>query len=99
MVSEVFGRKLPDPDFRGELIGKRHLVTVSVLYYLPDHPSLINEFLWQTMDLGPKYPRIGQFLDFWRREIDATIKEVMISGSRSLAPRMVLKIDEMLVLH
>lgn len=62
------------------------LVTLSVLYYMPDHRSIINEFLWQTMDLRPKYPRIERFLDYWRREIEAPICEVRISDDPLMKP-------------
>lgn len=65
-------------DFENYFVRDYSLVTVNVLYYLPDQQSLLNEFLWQTLDIHPKYPRIHKFLDFWRREIDAIIKEVMI---------------------
>ncbi|MFC7473101.1 hypothetical protein ACFQS7_01955 [Dankookia sp. GCM10030260] len=65
------------------------LVTVSVLYYLPDHRSLVNEFTWQTLDRGPHYARVEAFLDYWRREIDAVIKEVKIAGARPFAPGQV----------
>lgn len=57
------------------------VVTVQVYYFIPDYRSLINEFIWQTLDLRPRYPRIHRFLDFWRREIDAVIKEIIISES------------------
>lgn len=62
------------------------LVTVNVLYYMPDHRNLVNEFLWQTMDVSPRYPRIERFLDHWRREIDAVIKEVQISNGAAFDP-------------
>lgn len=57
------------------------IVTVQVLYFLPDYTSLVNEFIWQTLDSRPRYPRIHIFLDYWRREIDAVIKEVTICDS------------------
>lgn len=63
------------------------LVTLSIIYYLPDHKSLVNEFLWQTLDLRPKYPRVEQFLDYWKREIDAVIKEIRMSDSSGTLPR------------
>jgi uncharacterized protein Usg len=66
-------------DFEKLFIGGYQLVTVNVLYYMPDHSHLLNEFLWQTLDLRPRYPRVHKFLDYWRREIDAVIKEVVIS--------------------
>lgn len=69
------------------------LVTVNVLYYMPDHRSIVNEFIWQTMDIKPRYPRIEQFLDHWRKEIDAIIKEVMISDSPVVDPSRFTKVD------
>ena len=65
-------------DFESIFVSGYSLVTVNVLYYMPDHQHILNEFLWQTLDLRPKYPRIHKFLDYWRREIDAVIKEVTI---------------------
>ena len=61
-----------DRDFAAQLSGHR-LTTAEVLYYMPDHPSLVQSFLWQTQDLAPRYPRLIRFLDFWRAEIDAVI--------------------------
>ena len=62
------------------------LATAEVLYYLPDHPSLLQSFIWQTLDLAPSYPRIHRFLDFWRREIDAVIHSVQLATGETLAP-------------
>ena len=62
------------------------LATAQVLYYIPDHPSLIQSFTWQTLDLAPEYPRIHKFLEFWRREIDAVIHSVQVATGETLAP-------------
>jgi uncharacterized protein Usg len=62
------------------------LATAEVLYYLPDHPSLLQSFVWQTLDLAPSYPRIHRFLEFWRREIDAVIHSVQLATGETLAP-------------
>lgn len=62
------------------------LATAEVLYYLPDHPKLLQTFVWQTLDLAPSYPRIHRFLDFWRREIDAVIHSVQLATGETLAP-------------
>ena len=62
------------------------LATAEVLYYLPDHPSLLQSFIWQTLDLAPSYPRIHRFLDYWRREIDAVIHSVQLATGETLAP-------------
>ena len=73
------------------------LATAEVLYYMPDHPTLLQSFIWQTLDLAPSYPRIHKFLDFWRREIDAVIHSVQLATGEQLAPARVQTVD--LLLH
>ena len=76
-----------------EEFGKRldgwRMTTAEVLYYMPDHPKLLQSFVWQTLDLAPRYPRIQQFLEFWRREIEAVIHSVQIASGQHLAPAQV----------
>lgn len=62
------------------------MATAEVLYYMPDHPSLLQSFVWQTLDLAPKYPRIHRFLNFWKAEIDAVIHSVRLASGETLAP-------------
>lgn len=57
------------------------IVTVTIIYFLPDYSGLVSEFIWQTLDEKPRYPRVHRFLDFWHHEIDAVIKEVTICDS------------------
>jgi uncharacterized protein Usg len=73
------------------------LATAEVLYYMPDHPALLQTFVWQTLDLAPRYPRIHRFLDFWRREIDAVIHSVRLATGETLAPPRMNRAD--LILH
>jgi uncharacterized protein Usg len=76
---------MTDPEFARQLKGER-LTTAEVLYYLPDHPILLQRFLWQTLDLAPDYPRIHKFLDFWRLEIEAVIHSVTVSAAGLVMP-------------
>lgn len=75
-------------EFALQLKGWR-LATAEVLYYMPDHPALLQSFVWQTLDLAPSYPRIHQFLDFWRAEIQAVIHSVRLASGEQLAPAKV----------
>ena len=45
---------------------------------MPDYLNLVNEFIWQTRDQLPDYPRIERFLEYWDKNIDGPIKEVVI---------------------
>ena len=79
------GLKGVDAEFEQRLKGHR-LTTAEVLYYIPDHPALLQSFTWQTLDLAPEFPRIHRFLDFWRREIDAVIHSVSVTASGLVTP-------------
>ena len=73
------------------------LATAEVVYYLPDHPSLLQSFIWQTLDLAPQYPRLHRFLNFWRREIDAVIHSVQLATGETLAPARIHAADALLL--
>ena len=63
------------------IIKRKTLITLNVYYWLPDYENLIQQFMWQTMDVKPKYPRVHKFLNYWHNNIDAIINEVQISES------------------
>ncbi|MDZ4737299.1 MAG: Usg family protein [Rhodospirillaceae bacterium] len=58
------------------------LTTANILYHLPDHPSLLQNFVWQTYDLAPDFPNLRRFLAFWEREIEGRIHSVEVAGAR-----------------
>ena len=60
------------------ILKKWTIASVQVVYYMPDYLSLVNEFVWQTEDQIPDYPRIEKFLKYWDSYIDGPIKEVYI---------------------
>ncbi len=79
-------------DFELQLRGGR-LTTAEVIYHMPDHPGLLQEFLWQTIDIAPDFPRIRRFLDFWRAEIDAVIHTVNLTCVGLVAPPKVRLVE------
>ena len=60
------------------------LTTAEILYHMPDHPLLLQSFVWQAWDLAPGYPALGRFLDFWRRELDGPVHSVRASVAEPL---------------
>jgi len=73
-----------DKDFSRQLEGYR-LATAEILYHLPDHPSLLQTYLWQDYDLAPRYPVLNRFLDFWTRELDGAIHSVRLAGKQIIS--------------
>jgi uncharacterized protein Usg len=62
------------------------LSTVDILYRLPDHPSILQNYVWQEYDLAPDFPVLFGFLDFWRREIEGVIHSVTIAHTKLIKP-------------
>ncbi|MEL6830963.1 MAG: hypothetical protein AAFO63_12600 [Pseudomonadota bacterium] len=79
-------------DFVDRFTGKG-LLTTEVLYYRPDCQTLLQSFVWQTLDTAPQFPRLNQFLDHWRREIEAVIHFIQISHANWIGPAEIRAID------
>ena len=57
------------------------IVTLNVLYWMPDYTHILQEFIWQTIDVRPEYPRVHRFLNYWHDNIEAVISEVNIADN------------------
>jgi uncharacterized protein Usg len=55
------------------------LATAEIHYYLPDHPSLLQLYVWQDYDVAPGFPVLTGFLDYWRREIEAALHSIRVA--------------------
>ena len=63
------------------------LTTAHILYRIPDHPGVLQTFIWQEYDLAPRFPVLTGFLEFWKRELDGPLHSVRVAHSRrSSAP-------------
>ncbi len=65
------------------------LTTAEILYHLPDHPSLLQSYLWQEYDMAPNFPVLHKFLDFWSHNIDGKLHSVKVAGLQLIqAPKL-----------
>ncbi|QDG77008.1 usg protein [Labrenzia sp. PHM005] len=85
-------------NFERRLLGYG-LLTAEILYRLPDHPILLQSFLWQTEDLAPKFPELNRFLTFWEREIDGQIHTVRVAHQNLIEPAEFRYADGEIVMH
>lgn len=60
------------------------LTTAEIIYHLPDHPGLLQSFIWQKLDLAPDFPELRRFLEFWTRNIEGNLHSVRVGQARSL---------------
>ncbi len=89
MVSEDFIRQL---DGYG-------LTTATILYRMPDHPGVLQSFIWQHYDLAPRFPVLRDFLDFWRRELEGPLHSVTVAHARLIRPAEITISGGVLTLH
>jgi len=72
-------------DLSLQLRGYR-LTTAEILYHMPDHPNVLQTFVWQHLDIAPEYPVLRQFLDFWVRNIDGKLHSVKVAHASIVTP-------------
>ena len=77
---------MTDRDLADQLAGFS-LTTAEILYRLPDHPSLLQSYVWQEYDLHPTFPRLSGFLAFWTDNIEGRIYRIRIAHARLLTPK------------
>jgi uncharacterized protein Usg len=61
------------------------LATAEITYRLPDHPTLLQIFVWQHYDRAPDYPELRRFLAFWAEQIDGPLFSVRVGRTELLA--------------
>ena len=62
------------------------LTTAEILYHLPDHPALLQSYIWQDLDLAPRFPVLGRFLHFWEKELEGKLHSVKVASAHLVIP-------------
>jgi uncharacterized protein Usg len=75
------------------------LTTARILYRMPDHPNLLQSYIWQEYDLAPRFPVLLDFLGFWKRELEGPLHSVTVSHSRLIKPTEYQAVGGVLTLH
>ncbi len=75
------------------------LSTVEIHYFMPDHPSLLQQFVLQQYDVAPKFPVLRDYLDFWRREIEAVLHSVRVAHQHLIGPSEWRAVDGIIRIH
>jgi uncharacterized protein Usg len=95
------------PDFIKQLAGYG-LATARFLYHLPDHPGLLQSYIWQDYDLAPiwqdydlapDFPILIKFLAFWREKLDGPLHSVVVGHSKLIKPAEIKTLDGEFWLH
>ena len=85
-------------DFQRQLAGYG-LTTARIFYRRPDHPWLLQTYVWQEYDTWPDFPILQDFLAFWRKSLDGALHSVVVAHSALNRPAEIRSVDSMLGLH
>lgn len=55
------------------------LTLAEILYRMPDHPDILQTFIWQDLDMSPRFPVLTRFVRFWDRELEGKIYSVRVA--------------------
>lgn len=61
------------------------LVTAEILYHMPDHPALLQTYVWQDYDQAPKWPILMKFLRFWDKNLAGPIHSVTVAEQKVIS--------------
>jgi len=87
-----------DESFLKQLAGFS-LTTAEILYHLPDHPALLQSYLWQEYDLAPRFPKLKSFLDFWTAKLDGKLFKVTVAHAQLVRPAELRLVGAELRIH
>jgi uncharacterized protein Usg len=62
------------------------LTTAEILYRRPDHPVLLQSYVWQEYDMIPDFPVLNKFLRFWKDRLDGELHSVRVAATGIIAP-------------
>ena len=89
---------MADRDFLRQLAGYS-LTTAEIIYRLPDHPALLQSYIWQEYDLAPRFPKLKSFLDFWAAKLEGKLYKVTVAHARLIRPAELRLADAEIRLH
>lgn len=62
------------------------LTTAQIVYHMPDHHELLQDFVWQEYDLFPAFPELRRFLAFWEEKIEGPVHSITVAHARLITP-------------
>ena len=62
------------------------LTTAEILYWMPDHKHVLQSYIWQNLDLAPRFPSLTKFLEFWESSLDGKVHRVRVANAELIKP-------------
>jgi uncharacterized protein Usg len=76
-----------------------NLTMAEILYHLPDHPAVLQTYIWQEFDLAPKFPILNRFLQFWEQNLEGKLHSVRVAARGLISAAELRHIGTEFTLH
>lgn len=73
------------------------MTTAHIYYYRPDYERLLQEYIWQELDIAPKFPVLKKFLDFWEKNLDGKLHSVRVASLELIKPAEFRSADTVII--
>jgi uncharacterized protein Usg len=75
------------------------MTTAEILYHMPDHPGILQSFIWQKLDFPPEFPKLHGFLDFWTENLDSPLHSVRVGHVEIITPPKLSTVEASFQIH
>ena len=73
------------------------LTTAEILYHMPDHEGLLQTYIWQALDLAPRFPELHKFLRFWELNLDGKLHSVRVGHCDIVQPPQIRAANHLII--
>lgn len=75
------------------------LTTAQIFYRMPDHPALLQSYVWQDYDLAPEFPEMNGFLKFWQEKLEGPLHSVRFVHRKLISASEWRQVKGEIILH
>jgi uncharacterized protein Usg len=84
--------RMSSSDFQRQMDGFG-LTTADIIYRLPDHPAILQQYVWQEYDKAPSFPELNRFLMFWQAKLEGLLYRVTVCHKALIGPAELKAVD------
>ena len=75
------------------------ITTAEILYWMPDHKHVLQSYVWQNLDMAPRFPNLSKFLEFWEKNLDGRLHSVRVGTCGILSPLDIRHVGHEISIH
>jgi uncharacterized protein Usg len=75
------------------------MTTAEIIYHMPDHPGILQSFVWQKLDYPLEFQKLQKFLGFWTENLDGPLHSVRVGHTEIIAPPKLRNVAKSFELH